>query len=61
LKGGDMSDLKLWSWKDENIEAKDGAAYVKDPGGKNARITQKLTLPRRCPLDHPWHSLFWSR
>ena len=44
LKGGDMSDLKLWGWKDENIQPKDGAAYVKDPGGKNARLTQKLTL-----------------
>lgn len=44
LKAGDMSDLKSWGWKDENVVSQDGAAYVKDPGGKNARLTQKVTL-----------------
>lgn len=44
LKGGDMSDLKVWSWKDESIQQKDGAAYVKQPGGKPTRLVQKLTL-----------------
>jgi hypothetical protein len=44
LKGADMSDLKLWAWRDENVQSLDGAAYVKNPGGKNARMTQKVTL-----------------
>lgn len=44
LKGGDMADLSLWGWKDENVIAQDGAAWVKDPGGRNARITQKVTV-----------------
>lgn len=44
LKSGDMSDLSKWGWKDENIQSKGGAAYVKDPGGTNARLSQKVTL-----------------
>ncbi|HEX2749571.1 MAG TPA: hypothetical protein VHM91_16295, partial [Verrucomicrobiales bacterium] len=53
LKGGDMSNLKLWGWKDETIQSKDGAAYVKDPGGKNARLTQPVKL-------QPWRQYHLS-
>ncbi|HWB05939.1 MAG TPA: hypothetical protein VG796_23155 [Verrucomicrobiales bacterium] len=53
LKGGDMSDLKLWGWKDENIQSKDGTAYVKDPAGNNARLTQKVKL-------EPWRQYHLS-
>lgn len=42
--GGDFSDLKKWSWKDENVKADDGAALIKDTNGANARITQKMKL-----------------
>ncbi len=44
LPGGDFSDLKKWSWKDDNIVAEDGAARLNDGGDKNARIVQKLKL-----------------
>src|SRR5438477_11023052 len=44
LKGGDFSDLALWNWKDPNVAAVDGAARIKDPKGKPARIVQKLKL-----------------
>jgi len=44
LRGGDMSDLRLWDWKDENVVADAGAARVTDPKGSNARISQKLRL-----------------
>ncbi len=37
-----MSDLALWGWKDDNVISKDGVAYVKDPSGQNARITQRV-------------------
>lgn len=45
LPAGDMSDLKLWGWHDETVVAEDGAAVMRDPGGKNARIVSRpLTL-----------------
>ena len=44
LKGGDFSNLKQWDWKDEAIEADNGAALIRDPKGRNARIMQKLKL-----------------
>lgn len=44
LRGGDMADLKLWGWKDDNMVAEDGAVRVTDPRGANARISQKLQL-----------------
>jgi hypothetical protein len=47
LPGGDFSDLKKWSWKDENVIAEDGAARVK-ANGSNGRIVQKLKVK-------PWH------
>lgn len=47
LPGGDFSDLKKWSWKDDNVVAEDGAAHVK-ANGNNARIVQKLKVK-------PWH------
>lgn len=42
--GGDFSDLKKWSWKDDSVKADDGAALIRDPNGANARITQKMKL-----------------
>ncbi len=53
LKGGDMSDPKLWGWKDENVRFQDGAAYVSNPGGKNARLTRPLKL-------QPWRQYHLS-
>lgn len=44
LRGGDMADLRLWGWKDENMVADDGAVRVTDPAGANARISQRLQL-----------------
>jgi hypothetical protein len=44
LKGGDFSNLKLWSWADENVISTNGAALIHDPKGANARIMQKLKL-----------------
>jgi len=44
LKGGDFSDLKQWSWKDETVIADAGAALIRDPKGANARLVQKLSL-----------------
>jgi hypothetical protein len=44
LRGGDMADLKLWGWKDDNMIADGGAVRVSDPKGANARISQKLAL-----------------
>lgn len=44
LRGGDMADLKLWGWKDDNMVADAGAVRVTDPKGANARISQKLVL-----------------
>lgn len=43
LPGGDFSDLKKWSWKDDNVSAEDGAARVK-ANGANGRIVQKLEV-----------------
>ena len=42
--GGDFSDLKKWSWKDEAVVADNGTARVTDPGGKPARIVQKIKV-----------------
>lgn len=44
LKGGDFSDLKQWSWKDDTVTADAGAALIRDPKGANARLVQKLSL-----------------
>lgn len=44
LKGGDFSNLALWDWKDATVTADDGAALIRDPNGRNARIVQKLRL-----------------
>jgi len=44
LPGGDFSDLKKWTWKDEFIVADKGAARISEAGGKNARLVQKLKL-----------------
>lgn len=44
LRGGDFSDLGRWDWKDEAVTADAGAALIRDPKGRNARIVQKLRL-----------------
>ncbi|HEV8541155.1 MAG TPA: hypothetical protein VGR78_02075 [Verrucomicrobiae bacterium] len=44
LKGGDLTDLKLWSWHDPTVTQDQNAARIKDPKGENARINQKLKL-----------------
>jgi len=44
LKGGDFSDLTQWAWKDPEVRSDNGAALIRDPSGKNARIVQKLKL-----------------
>jgi len=42
LRGGDFSDLKLWSWHDATVASDHGAAMIRDPKGANARISQKV-------------------
>ena len=44
LPAGGFTDLKKWTWKDDNVVADDGAARVTDGGDKNARIVQKVKL-----------------
>jgi hypothetical protein len=44
LKGGDFSDFAQWSWKDLEVVSDHGAALIKEPKGKNARIVQKLKV-----------------
>lgn len=44
LKGHDFSDLKKWSWHDPTVTLDDGAALIMNPKGKNARLSQKITL-----------------
>jgi hypothetical protein len=43
LPGGDMSDLKKWSWKDDSLVGEDGTARIRPDGG-NARLSQKLKV-----------------
>ncbi|MBK9137483.1 MAG: hypothetical protein IPM17_01765 [Verrucomicrobia bacterium] len=44
LKGGDFGDLQLWDWKDDTVSADAGAALIRDPRGRNARIVQQLRV-----------------
>ena len=44
LKGGDFSDLKLWGWKDPTVSDDHGAALIRNPGGQNARVSQKVKV-----------------
>lgn len=44
LPGGDMSNLSKWSWHDEIVTSDGRCATVTDPKGRNARLSQKLTL-----------------
>ncbi len=44
FRGGDFSDLKLWDWKDDLVQADHGTALVKDPQGANARIVAKIKV-----------------
>jgi hypothetical protein len=44
FRGGDFTDFAQWDWKDLEVTADRGAALIKDPKGKNARIVQKLKL-----------------
>jgi len=43
LPGGDMSDLRKWSFKDDNLVADAGAARVTNSKG-NTRLSQKLRV-----------------
>ena len=43
LPGGDFSDLKKWSWKDEPVTADNGTAKLSN-FKDNARITQKVKV-----------------
>ena len=52
LPGGDFSDLKKWSWKDEAVTEENGTARVQANGG-NARMAQKLKL-------QPWRQYHFS-
>jgi len=42
--GGDFSDLKRWTWKDDAVVADSGSARISDPVGRNARIVQTLRV-----------------
>ena len=44
LKGGDFSDLKQWDWKDDTVVADNGAALIRDPKGRNARLVQRIKV-----------------
>ncbi|MBI3877886.1 MAG: hypothetical protein HY300_18310, partial [Verrucomicrobia bacterium] len=44
LRGGDMSDLRAWSNRDDNVVPDNGAARVTDPKGRNARLWQKVKV-----------------
>jgi len=44
LKGGDMNELRGWSWKDPTMVPDNGALRVTDPNGQNARVSQKVKL-----------------
>ncbi len=44
LRGGDFADLSKWDWKDDTVVASEGAALVRDPKGRNARIVQKVKV-----------------
>ncbi|MBK7403848.1 MAG: hypothetical protein IPJ41_04235 [Phycisphaerales bacterium] len=44
LPGGQMDNLAAWTWHDETVTADEGAALVRDPAGRNARLCQRLTL-----------------
>src|ERR1043166_8457136 len=44
LKGGDFADFRQWDWKDPEGPADNGAAIIRDPKSKPARIVQKLKL-----------------
>lgn len=47
LRNGDFSDTSKkngWNILDDCVHIEDGAAHMKDPGGKNSRITQNLQL-----------------
>ncbi len=44
LKGGDCHNLKLWDWKDDLVVEDQGAALIRDPNGRNARLVQTLAL-----------------
>src|SRR5262245_38495224 len=44
LKGGDFTNLKDWDWHDDTVTSDEGAALIKDPKGRNARVSQKLKL-----------------
>lgn len=44
LPGGSFEDLSRWTWKDDTVTPDRGAALIRDPGGANARIVQRLRV-----------------
>ena len=44
LRGGDFADLDAWDWHDATVAAEDGAACMRDPRGRNARIVQTVRV-----------------
>ena len=44
LPGGDFTDLKKWTWKDDVLVLDHGSARFSDAGGKNVRLVQRLKL-----------------
>jgi hypothetical protein len=44
LKGGDLDDLKSWSWHDPTVISSNGAALILNPKGENARLVQKVKV-----------------
>jgi len=44
LRGGDMTDLRRWDWKDDTVVAGGGTARVANPSGRNARLVQEVKV-----------------
>ncbi len=44
LKNGDMTELRGWTLRDDNMIAENGAVRVTDPKGRNARLAQKVRV-----------------
>jgi hypothetical protein len=44
LPGGDFTDLKKWTWKDDVLTLDGHTARIDNAGGKNVRLVQRLKL-----------------
>ncbi len=43
-KGGDMTDLSQWDWKDDTVVSDAGTAKMSELRGRNGRLVQKVKL-----------------